>query len=295
MKPLLPVIMLISFVFGSCQKEDKKAASTSGYFRLTEIRTAGIKSTQNIASDSVKNVFDLGDLKNSKDFYFILSNGGEKPIFDIALATDNRQIGVSPANISVIPGTESAGSNDIIPLIALEAVHGTQLNGVGYTGLLPMGENRVKLSVTGKTLDGNDTLNLSSEFFFNLAAKVMDISLVYDGKEIDLVNPIGAFTGVINPGIIDFIPNYLLFTDSVRIQNIGNVDINLTVVERVDSLDYNTESDIIPLPVNQSLQIHLTHYLTILILNSNGTITDASRIRLGNDGNGYISIEKREE
>ena len=33
-------------------------------------------------------------------------------------------------------------------------------------------------------------------------------------------------------------------------------------------------------------------HITIFTLTSNGTITDASRIQLGNDGNGYIAFEK---
>ena len=60
--------------------------------------------------------------------------------------------------MSFLPGKELLGSNTIILLIALEVVHGTQLNGVGYSELLPMGENLVTLSITGKTIENNDTI-----------------------------------------------------------------------------------------------------------------------------------------
>jgi hypothetical protein len=46
------------------------------------------------------------------------------------------------------------------------------------------------------------------------------------------------------------------------------------------------------IPDNQYLPIAIKQSLTIFILISNGTITDASRIQLGNDGNRYMAIEK---
>lgn len=291
MKKLVNVMILIIIVFGSCQKEDKNIKSKSGYFMLTEIRNAGTKSTQHSNNDSIKTVFSLGDLKNSKEFYFILSNGGDNPIFDINLKTDNSQISVSPGNISFLPGKESLGSNAIIPLIALEVVHGTQLNGVGYAELLPMGENLVTLSITGKTIENNDTINLSSEFFFKLNGKIMDINLFEKEQEINLLNPTGAVAGALNSGAIDFIPYYRVFSDTVRIQNIGNVEISLKV-GRLDINGYYTESGITSIPENQSSQIPIKQHLTILILNSKGTITNASRIHLGKDGNGYVAIQK---
>lgn len=291
MKRPFIVMILIVIVFISCQKDDNNIKSKSGYFMLTEIRNAGTKSTLHSNIDSIKTVFSLGDLKNSRVFYFILSNGGDNPIFDIILKTDNPQISVSPGDMSFLPGKESLGSNIIIPLIALEVVHGTQLNGVGYSELLPMGENLVTLSITGKTIENNDTINLSSEFFFKLNAKIMDISLFEKEQEFNLLNPIGSVAGALNTGAIDFIPYYRVISDTVRIQNIGNVEISLKVGE-LDIYGYYTESGITSIPENQSSQIPIKQHLTILILNSNGTITNASRIHLGKDGNGYIAIEK---
>jgi hypothetical protein len=291
MKKLFIIMILIIIVFSSCQKEDKNIRSKPGYFMLTEIRNAGTKSTQHSNNDSIKTIFSLGDLKNSREFYFILSNGGDNPIFDINLKTDNPKISVSPGNISFLPGKESLGSNTIIPLIALEVVHGTQLNGIGYTELLPMGENLVTLSITGKTIENNDTINLSSEFFFKLNAKIMDISLFEKDQEFNLLNPIGSVAGALSSGAIDFIPYYRVISDTVRIQNIGNVEISLKVGE-IDINGYYTESGITSIPENQSSQIPIKQHLTVLILNSNGTITNSSRIHLGKDGNGYIAIEK---
>jgi hypothetical protein len=291
MRKLFIVVILITILLGSCQKEDTHVRSKPGYFVLTEIRNAGIKSTQSTNNDSIKTVFNLGDLKNSKEFYFIISNGGDNPIFDVNLKTDNPQINVSPENISFLPGKDSNGSNTIIPLIALEVVHGSQLNGVGYAKLLPMGENLVTLSVTGKTMDDKDTINLASEFYFKLSAKVMDIRLFENEQEINLLNPVGSVAGVYNSSGLDFIPYYHLDSDSVQIQNIGNVEINLKIGE-IDIDGKYTESGIISIAENQSSQITIKQQLTIFVLTSNGTITDASRIQLGNDGNGYIAFEK---
>jgi hypothetical protein len=150
-----------------------------------------------------------------------------------------------------------------IPLGSLGIIHGTQLNGVGFTTLLPMDENSATLTITGRTVENGDTIDLSSDFDFSVHAKIMDIRLFEGEQEISLTDPVGsASMGGVNYGGLGFIRYYHFTSNGMTIQNAGNVDIDIHVLE-MDPL--------------------------------NGTITGDARIQLGNDGKGYFAILNYEE
>ena len=276
--------VIILFIILGCNKDDEIPKLKSGYFILTEVKNSDLKNTKDICNASIKNEFLLGDLKASKEFYFLLSNSSDNPIYNIKLNTDNAQFSIMPEGISYLPGKNSNSYDSFIPLITLGIIHGKQLNGVGNADLLPMGENSSVLTITGKTIEDGDSIITESEFRFKINAKIMDITLSENGNEINLLNPIASFTS--NLG--EIIRYYYVSSEIVKITNIGNVDITVTIMDQKGS-QLELEDEFL-LPQNQSSDIIVSESMTVVTLKSNGTITDYSRIRLGDDGNGYFGL-----
>jgi hypothetical protein len=285
---LLMIIVLISFFeMISCIKnnqEEEVVKMKPGYFILTELKKSDLKSAN---EDSIKTVFSLGDIKASKEYYFILSNGGDNSIYDIEFETDNSFFTISPEKIGELASAKNNGSN-LIPLISLNVIHGTQLNGVGYADLLPMNNNSAKIFVSGKIVDNVDTLIIKSTFTFHVNAKVMDVRIFDNDKEIDIKTPTGSVSS--NLGGLGFIRYYEVSSGIIKISNIGNV--NITCINHLSNevmgVVIKTEPKIIL--IDSTIDVSLTNGLTIIELESNGTITDDERIQLGNNGKGYIGF-----
>jgi hypothetical protein len=291
----LIVPILIFLALAGCKKDYDTRKPAPGFFRLTEIRNT-LKSTGSVSDDSIKTSFQLGDLKASREYYFLLANGGDNPIFDVHLQTDNPRFGIAPSTISTLPGKDQSGGAAFLPLISLGVIHGTQLNGVGFTPLLPMDENSATLTITGKTVENGDTIDLSSEFDFSVDAKIMDIRLFEGEQEISLTDPVGnASMGGVNYGGLGFIRYYHFTTNGMTIQNTGNVDINVRVIELDPMVATIAKDTVLLLHPGGSGGVALTEVHVVVSLDSQGTITDDARIQLGNDGKGYFAILKYEE
>src|SRR5688572_12442124 len=109
------IIFLTAFLFllSNCS-EDDVAKKKSGYFTLShmDVPSAGrVQSVLEMEAD-----FDLGALKASREFLFMLGNGGESPITDITLTTNDPAFVVSPERIATLNDINTT-SNSIIPLI----------------------------------------------------------------------------------------------------------------------------------------------------------------------------------
>lgn len=285
MRITISLIFITLFLSGCNDEEVQK--TKSGYFTLSQLKSPSngrISSSNDVAAD-----FDLGDLKASREFYFILNNGGENPITDITLETNDTRFLISPQNIGTLPSASSSGA--IIPLISLGVIHGVQLNGVGFTDVLEMGDNSSVLTITGKTTLNGEPIDLKSEFVFSVNAKKIDIILSENGNEIDLVNPIG-FTGWTDIGGLGTVPLYSAPTKAVKIKNIGNVDLIVTtrflLAEEIETQ--------ITLTPNQSVDLELKNdeineFTTIISLDGNGTISDNNRLQMGNNGKAYFAIQ----
>jgi hypothetical protein len=291
MKHLFIILIVMQVIFISCNKEDdiiemKKddiiEKKDPGYFVLTVLKNSVKSAFSESQLKSAQSVFDLGDLKASMQYSFILVNGGDQPIFDIVLNTDNPAFTISPGVISVLEGNarfDNTSGSGFIPLISLGIIHGTHINGFGFTDLLPKGINTSLLKITGKTIDGNDTIEISSDFEFTVNARVMDIKLYVNNSEVDITRNYLWTSSTL--GGIGFVRTYEINANSLEIENTGNVDINLT---------YGSNNEI--LEPNEKKQIELFHGI-VFSLDGNGTITDNKRIQLGNDGIGYFRISTK--
>jgi hypothetical protein len=284
---LIPTLVLLAMA--ACKKDEEIRKSGPGYFLLTEVKNPELKNTRFYAEDSAKTEFQLGDLKASREFYFLLSNGGDNAIFDVHLETDNPLFTFAPENISRLPGKDPSGDAAFIPLISLGIIHGRQLNGVGYAVLLPMDENSATLTIRGRTIEDGDTVDLKSEFDFSVNAKKMDIRLFENEQEIDLLSPTGTGMFGFNYGGLGTIRYYHLTSSKFTIQNTGNVDVDIRIIESDNLGNYLSPRDTALLQ-SQSVVIQSSMIHVVLSLNSDGTVTDDARIQLGNDGKGYFAI-----
>lgn len=289
-------LALVTLALSSCSIKDdtETVGSRSGYFILKWVdQGKEVASTYSTNLKSSTTDFMLGDLKSSKEFFFLLSNGGEEDIFSISLDADDEAVIVTPSHINSLPGSyisDVSESTGLIPLITLGVVHGTQLNGVGYAPLLEMGNHPFRITISGKILDGNDTISVTGDFDFKVFARVMDIRIEYDGTELDLTKSIGGIST--NLGGLGFMRYYEIPSGQVEIFNTGNVLFDL-------SLAYgNTrewEVSALSLDEGSSGTIELDDRSTYLRMDSEGTITDDERIQLGNDGYGYLMLRRIDE
>jgi hypothetical protein len=278
MKHFILLLIVLPVMFISCQKDnDVIEKKKPGYFVVTELKGSLKSSNDASIQKTAQSGFDLGDLKASRNFSFILTNGGNQPIFDIILTTDNESFTVSPGEIPSLAGNtqfDSISGSGFIPIISLGIIHGLQLNGVGFADLLPMGINSSVLTITGKTLDGNDTISISASYDFTVNAKVMDVKFYVNGSEIDLTKNYSVIYGATG-----FVRYYKIESHDFEIENIGNVDIDLTYGSAHTLLEQNAKK-----------QVFIAG-LKYFRLDGHGAITDNSRIQLGNDGIGYFVVD----
>jgi hypothetical protein len=284
----LAQIMFLVVALSSCNKDDKEInKKTPGYFVLAELNNnagASLKSSKNIQATG----FDFKDLKASKEFFFLLVNGGDEPVFNIRLSADNSQFNISPSQLNQLSGgtlINNAENTGIIPILTLGITHGTNLNGVGYVDLLPMGTNTSVLTISGQTIDNGDTIEINSSFNISVNAQVMDIELYEGLSKISITNPKGSVST--NLGGLGFMRYYSVYADStISIKNIGNVDIDLSFGST------GIDDSHITISRSDSVSLNLPDFINFITLDSKGTITNNSRIQLGIDGKGYFSIIK---
>lgn len=117
--------------------------------------------------------FDLGDLRGSKSYYFILSNIGSTSINNITLTTSDSSVVVTPSTIGVLYPNDSSS---IMQTVKVTILHGTILeNGVGSKPLQPMGALEKYIHIQG-TSAGLTSINVTLDMY----SYVMDASISND-------------------------------------------------------------------------------------------------------------------
>lgn len=222
MRKLALLIITVLAVI-SCNKEKNEENLKPGYFVLTELKNSNLKKA---TTDTIKTEFLLGDLKASKEFYFILSNGGDEPIYNVSFESSNPAFQVYPQMIKELPGSKT--NNYILPLVSLSVIHGTRLNGVGYANLLNMDLNSSTITVKGKIVENEDSTEIKTVFTFRLNAKIMDVSMFDNGKEIDITKPSGSVSS--NLGGLGFVRFSMISSNNLTIKNTGNVPIKISTI-----------------------------------------------------------------
>lgn len=282
-------MLIISF--SACKKstEYQPSPNSSGYFILTPMQLKNdLQPVTKQTSDEPIPIFYLGEMKDSREYYFILTNGGEESIFDINLSSSVPAFQITPARIGSLAGktTISSGvTGGFIPLITLGVTHGTRLNGLGYASLLPMNLNIAIITISGKTLKNGDTISIIQQIEMQALAKIMDIR-VFDGlTEINLEQPDGG-VGYLGPmGVKDY-RWYNLTHTSFEIENTGNIPITISTYERSMFVD----SVRIEPGFRKTLTIANVSEMNALVFDGKGTITYPERIELFENGKGCFVL-----
>jgi hypothetical protein len=181
--------------------------------------------------------FDLGSIKGSSAFYFLLYNIGKSKITNVTLAmSDSGMFSVYPAKIdTLIPGSDVG----MLPIVKIVAYHGTAIDGAGSRPLMPKGPHSTELVISGttKTCRGTDT-NVILSAGMDLTALVMDAELLFNDSLVDLGMPIGGIGGGLTLDSFD-IPNMRGYPHPgnneidtnfhIKIANTGNVPLSIKV------------------------------------------------------------------
>lgn len=282
-------VCLLTLLLLSCSEDDPK--QQEGYFRLAQVQSptmrAGAK-THDISETS----FDLGSVKASREFYFLLANGGDTDITNVELSTNNPAFIISPASISLLPA-ESSEANALIPMVSLGIEHGPKLNGVGYTQLLPMGENTATLTITGRTVVNDEVVLVESTFTFTVDAKTMDITLYNGEEEINYDNAPAQYSGFEFDSELPAIPGYDFTPDNFSIKNTGNVPVTLQIIYSYIENE-TSELELAPNEITAVIfpPTPTNYYVTLIKVDGEGTVTNRSRLKQGVDGLGYVIVQK---
>jgi hypothetical protein len=206
-------LTLMSQLFFACKKDDEKVtppSSQAGYFVISSIDQSSIANGRKSA-ETHDSEFDLGALLSSDKFLFLIANGGDEPIFNITLSSDNTPFEITPKSIQLVPGTKGSA---IIPLLTVGVTHGIRIKGIGTAPNLPKGENKATIRMTGKTLSGKDTIDVIGEFIVKVDAQVVDAKVLSGG-----INAVKDSTDsfVIKPA------------KTVQLMNSGSVPIRATI------------------------------------------------------------------
>lgn len=304
----LLAFLIIAGIFG-CATQDVTTGSTgptvtlspsSGAFGLSQMKGLAKKQAVTGIRDAGNAQFNLGKIKASTGFYFLLYNVGAAPITQIALDIDNEAFSVFPATIdSLLPG----GDVGMLPIVKVSAYHGTPFDGVGNRPLLPKGDNPFTLSISGhsKTADGQDTV-IELDAFMELEALVFDYTFEAASGIQHSGGSIGDFSNY--PDITgkqwDGIRPECSEDEVITFSNTGSEQFRVRVfkplapsatgiyemVLYLDTLLAVAAS--IDLPIEGDGKSREVSYN--LVIYGNNTIADPAKIKLDDDGNSYMSI-----
>ena len=222
--------------------------------------------------------FNLGTIRATDRFYFLLGNGGDFSITGITITSSNPAFQVSPTSIDDLqPDTGVT----IAPVVRVTSVHGTSPTGIGFTDLMPAGSNTATVSFSGTTTDNDgQSIAVSLDAGLMLNALVMDVRVFDDGGEIDLSTPEGGTTGGDLTGGVA-VPFFTVL-GSLLVENSGNVAIEITTWYG----DRTTESTIIGPGETADLTNapQGTAGTNYVWLYGGGTVSDQSRLPVTQNG-----------
>jgi len=282
------IVVALGIAMAACHDHDNELQKNEpGYFKVSQVQSASANGRQKESVQTGPSVtFDLGKIKVSQEFYFLLENGGDSPIFDIKLSVDHAAVSVSPKTITTLNSSETG---NIIPLVKIGFTHGLRLNGVGYADVLPMGSNAATLTITGKTMINGDTTSLQTQISLSVFAELMDIEWYDDQTPLAVDGP------------------HVVTSSVAKLKNTGNVDIlvhmsRFSVVPRANDQgvdDETTFRDFVLTP-GQIESLPLRHVLYgptayfpdryILVLDGNGTTVNFNRLSLTPDGKSQTGV-----
>jgi len=294
-KLIIPIILVI-FIFG-CENpgtndtEIIQSSTSQGRLALTPLEGMGkLTNSPSLskATDGDTVSFDLGPIKASKNFYFILKNTGGTAITDININSDSPDFTMSPAQIGTL---EPDSISSIVPILSIGALHGTALDGVGFTDIMEAGINSTLISITGTTSnDTSDSIPVGFTANMSVEAQVVDARVFTQDGEINYTNPAWIDEGIFN-GVNVPLPQYFC-ADSFSVINISNVPI---IVSEWEGLSYQASylrehsleiGD--TLKGRMETDLGSDYYQHFLQFSAQGTVVNPERLRMSTNGASHI-------
>ncbi len=308
------IITLFIFLFTGCEKEndttEKQAENfQQGTFSMMQIadpsQLEGAKKSGLDIKKVTKPGFDLGEIKASKEYYFILLNTGSSPIFNISLQSSNENFKLHPTNINTLLPFDDTKNLDInlsVPIITVSVEHGVRLNGIGYTAPLDTGLHITQIDITGETLIMEDSvIDISYAKKMQCYAKVMNIEIYADGNPVDLFTPIGTIDDeILFMGEIPFYPiREMEYTTIYTIKNTGNTSINAGIFGISSNMPLIIPGDSATFTnVESGYVVYWNNNHTnggdqvVVKIDADGAIGNPEKFRFKQDGNAYFSLYK---
>lgn len=277
--------LLVLALAGCSNSGSEPEKLRAGAFHLTwlkGLRKDLSKADLDNAAKIQQTSFNLGDITGTTDFYFLLENTGDRDITEITASVSDSAFTIYPQTIDLLPPAETLDLHNLdeYPLLRLTAIHGSAPQRVGNFPLMSAGLNSTMMKVTGKTVD-EEGVEVAAELRaqMNVNAFLMDV-ILWDGpEEIDLLSSDGSVLvgGFVIP---EFVKIYEV-ADTVRIENTGNVPVNLKIFS-TGMFHTLAAGDTLTLDYGMS-----TH----VMFKDDGYARDLSRFPEYSDGNCYIYLK----
>ena len=272
---------LAALLFMACRGHEvtQPASRTPGRFLLIPLQglsaralaLAGVPRAAPPALDPASGSgFDLGTIRNTTSFYFLLRNGGETSITNVTLSSSTGAFQVTPPSIDIIP--PDAGAS-LLQIIKVTAVHGTAASGIGFTALMPAGSNTTTLSIQGTTRNGHDAPTpVRLDANLSVMALLVDVSVLDGDSVVDLAHPAFHGLGANTCGVL--VPGFGRITATLMLRNTGNVPLAVSVWSGTAGVPTRQT-----VAVGGSSAFSDTSELTVQ-LDGGGTISDHNRLPL---------------
>lgn len=288
---VLFVFLLVSLTFSGCGGGGSNsiagpvATLKPGEFQVS--MASNLKGSLKTTSSD----FDLGSLKATQSFYFVLNNSGDIPITDISLAVNNAAFEVYPQKIDQLANSSNVAA---VPIISIKAKHGQTTGTVGHVPTLSPGELNAKVEITGKTkaADGEE-ISLSYTLSLSTFVQYADIKLAYNGIERDLTKP--DYGGTITLGDGSFVKSYV--GAAPIIQNTGNTNLSLEIFDNQGVYLIGSEKiRNVTLEPGQTYAEDFsstTNNEVIVRIDTLGVVYDTERLKGHADGYIYFVLDKQ--
>jgi hypothetical protein len=304
MKPInFIIVCALSIMFGCTKPTTSPNVETEsqGKFALAQIQVPSVSSESEIAIfQSVQNTssqntnFNLGEIRNTTDFYFTLSNVGNNSITDITLISANPNFIITPAKIDTLHPSSALRLLQVIKVIA---IHGTSESRVGSAPVMAIGENKTVLTIRGKTKGtSSNSIDLSEAVEMKLEAKLANLRVQDSIFVADLSRSSGLS---LIPASLTPVPFFTLRGSSAWVVNTGNVPLTVETIrttnsEVVSSVNLRVgDSTRFPLLVRNIVtdslgRVDSSRFITfngLIRVNTNNTIADMRRFPMLRNGN----------
>ncbi len=267
--------VILAFIT-SCEKETETSSNSNGYFKF--VQKTGLKTAN-------ESNFNLGTLYKSKKFYFVLSNVASRPLTNVTLSTNHSAFQIFPSQISVM-------ESGFEQMIELNVLHGILNDAIGFCDLLPMNENLSTINISGKYFNGTDSITVVYSAQVKVIAKVFDVKLFDNEREINLEKPNFSSLGGDNGEYLgyDFDSQY------VKLTNNGNTVVTAEYKIEKSEGGYITFPNVKIIPgetkiletnslFQQGRGLHM--FLTLF---GEGAISNYKKLPLGKDGKSTLII-----